>query len=72
MFTNSDWMSLFLAGLTGASVGWGLCSLWTLRWIEQERQRMRDETMELVEIAQSRTRELERLQLQEHFNRERA
>jgi hypothetical protein len=69
---TTDWMELFLAGLIGASISWMLCSMWTMRWIERECRRMRDDTNARIEQTQVDHYELLRLKEQEKFNRERA
>lgn len=70
---NADWMSLFLAALIGFSLAWAICSLWTARWLDRERRRMHEQhTMLIDPVLAEMSREIERLQMQEKLNRERA
>lgn len=75
----SSWMELFIAALVGGCVGWSVCSVWMIHWIDAEREKLRMTKMQLSDCLQGIApldtplmRELTRLQEQERWNRERA
>lgn len=65
----TDWGYMFLAAVVGFCLGWMLNSLWSIRWIDAERRKIHETVDPVVEQMHI---ELERLRLQERFNRERA
>jgi hypothetical protein len=69
---SSDWGALIIAALIGASVSWALCSLWSVRWIDQERRRLHDDINAKIAQTQADQQEFLRLKERENFNRDRA